>query len=141
MCRRVGMRDELAKATVRDLKSQKEMTGEWCLGEIKVYTYNLIKYYHDRLKEDKKHSRPPDFPHTNTFATLIFSLHISSSVVESYFSKTRYVKSLHRSKLDDALTSATLHLQELRTYRDNEVLETVDALVIDFKRALTISRL
>ena len=35
------------------------------------------------------------------------------------------------------LVSATLHLQQLRSYRDAEVLETASALTIDFKKALT----
>ena len=138
LCDRVGMNNERAKAVVKELKAQHLTAGGWCLAEVKACTYNLLKYYHDRLVVDKKLSKLPDFPLANKFATLVFSLHIASSVIESYFSKTRYAKSLHRSKLDDTLASATLHLQQLRALRDNEVLETATALTIDFKQALTI---
>ena len=36
----------------------------------------------------------------------------------------------------DSLASATLHLQQLRALRDDEVLEKANALTIDFDRAI-----
>ena len=78
-----------------------------------------------------------DYPAANKFATLVFSLHVASAIIETFFSKTKYCKSIHRSTLSDDLASATLHLQQLRSYRDAEVLETASALTIDFKKALT----
>ena len=79
----------------------------------------------------------PDYPAANKFATLVFSLHVASAIIETFFSKTRYCKSIHRSSLSDDLVSATLHLQQLRSFRDDEVLETASALTIDFKKVLT----
>ena len=36
----------------------------------------------------------------------------------------------------DGLASATLHIQQLRSYIDNEKLQPSDSLVLDFQRAL-----
>ena len=137
LCRRVGMDDAFTRTVVRELKLQHVRSAEWSLAEVKECTNNLLKYYHDRLASDLRHNRMSDYPAANKFATLVFSLHVASAIIETFFSKTKYCKNIHRSTLSDDLASATLHLQQLRSFRDDEVLETASALTIDFKKALT----
>ena len=136
LCKRVGLDDDHAQRVCRELKDQHSRAGEWNMAEVKSCTNNLLKYYHDRLAADKSKSREPDFPLANTFATLVFSLHLASAVIETYFSKTKYTKNSYRSRLSDDLSSATLHLQQMKGYDDDEVLEPASKLCIDFQRAL-----
>ena len=74
---------------------------------------------------------------TNTFATLVFSLHVASAIIETYFSRTKYAKNIYRSKLSDDLASVTLHLQDLRDLYDVEILEITEDMTIDFRNTLT----
>jgi len=121
---------------VRQLKIQKDRAGDWSLAQVKACTNNLLRFYHSRLASDKQVVRQPDFPLANKFATIIFSLHLASSIIETYFSKTRYAKNKHRSRLSDDLASATLHIQQLRSYQDAETLESSSALTLDLEAAL-----
>ena len=95
-----------------------------------------MRYYHDRLAADKEEGKQPDHSFANMFAMLVFSLHVASSIIETYFSKTKYIKNQHRSRLADSLATATLHLQQLRAYHDVQVLEQSSQLCIDFQQAL-----
>ena len=137
LCKRVGMDDEHARKVVRDLKSQQSDAAYWSLAEVKACTNNLLRYYHDRLQADMEDNKQPDYPFANCFAALIFSLHLASAIIESYFSKTKYIKNQYRSRLSDALASATLHLQQLRAYHDVQVLEPSSSMSMDFREALT----
>lgn len=136
LCRRVGMDADRDATVVRELKEQHIGTSNWCLPEVKACTRNVLTWYHDRLAGDKEDKRQPNFPLANTFATLVFSLHIASAVIESYFSKTRYCKNQYRARLRDELATATLHLQQLRVFYDVEVLQSGKSLSIDFAAAL-----
>ena len=68
---------------------------------------NLLLFYAER-----KSAGPSKFPLCDEFAQLVFSIHVASAVVETYFSKTKYIKNKHRSKLNDQSASASLHLVE-----------------------------
>ena len=68
LCRRVGMTDIYTDSVVMDLKRQIGSTASWSLPEVKACTNNLFRFYHDRLKTDKKHHKNPDFPLANRFA-------------------------------------------------------------------------
>ena len=136
LCKRVGMSDEREERVVRDLKRQRSGAEDWSLAEVKQCTNNLLRYYHERHATDKRDAKQPAHPLANNFAVLVFSLHAASAVIETYFSKTRYIKSIHRNRLSDGLSSDTMHLQQLRNYHDVEVLESSCDLSIDFTEAL-----
>ena len=136
LCRRVGMSEHRSRACVRQLKMQKDQTGDWSLPEIKICSRNLLRYYHDRFASDEAAVKTPDFPIANTFATLVFSIHVASAVIETYFSKTKYSKNQYRSRMSDDLASAILHLQQLRGYRHDEILEDSRELTIELQQAL-----
>lgn len=123
-------------AVVQELKNQHQATENWCLAEVKSCTSNLLRYYHDRLKSFKNNNKTSTYPLAERFARLVFSFHLTSSVIETYFSKTKYIKNLHRASMRDSLSSATLHLQQLRGYVDDEVIEIFSSLGIDLESAL-----
>ena len=122
---------------VEELKRQHEEAQDWCIAEVKACTSNLLRYYHDRLKSCKQNQEPSKYPLAERFARLIFSLHIASAIIETYFSKTKYIKNLHRSSMRDSLSTATLHVQQLRPYMDDGVVETIKELDIDKIDALS----
>ena len=86
---------------------------------------------------EREEGQDPEYPLANDFATLVFSLHVASAIIETYFSRTKYAKNIYRSKLSDDLASATLHLQDLRDLHDVEILENVENMSIDFRQAFT----
>ena len=69
-------------------------------------------------------------------ATLVFSIHISSSIIETYFSKTNFIKNVYRSRMDDAVVAASMHLQQLKAYDNKLYIETIDQLDIDLVSSL-----
>ena len=79
----------------------------------------------------------PAYPLANDFVTFVFSLYVVSAIIETYFSRTKYAKNIYRSKLSDDLTSATLHLQDLRDLHDIQILESSGDRTIDFCAAMT----
>ena len=125
------------KQVVHQLKMQQLQAEEWSVPEVNSCTKNLLRFYHDRLKSCKHNSKPTPYPLADEFARLVFSLHVASSVIETYFSKTKYIKSLHRASMRDSLSTATLHVQQLRSYMDPDVVETISTLDIDLTAALS----
>ena len=59
------------------------------------------------------------------------------SLFNSHVTTIRYIKNQHRSRLCDELTSATLHLQQLKVLVEDETLLPTDKMVLEFKRALS----
>ena len=62
------------------------------------------------------------FPLAKEFAMIVFTIKVSSADIESYFSRTKYIKNLYRSRLSDKLTSATLTVAKTKKVKDVEVL-------------------
>ena len=124
-----------AEDVVADLQKQQDWGSSWTVPEVKSFTSNLLKFYHDRHIAAKRNKKN-DYALASRFARLVFSIHGSSSIIETYFSKTNYIKSLHRASMRDSLASATMHLQQMRPYKDDDVIETVDNLCIDTESAL-----
>ena len=126
-----------ADDVVDELQRQHEEAESWCLTEVKACTANLLRYYHDRLQACKDNKQSSKYPLAEKFARLVFSLHLASAIIETYFSKTKYIKNLHRSTMRDSLSSATLHVQQLRPYMDEDVIEMIGDIDIDKVTALS----
>ena len=125
------------KDVVQELKTQHDEAGDWCMAQVTACTSNLLKYYHDRYQTAVNNQQAHKYPLADEFARLVFSLHLTSSIIETYFSKTKYIKNLHRSRLRDSLSSMTLHLQQLRKLRNKYTLQNLDDYDIDLDSALT----
>ena len=122
---------------VEELKRQHEEAGNWCLAEVKACTSNLLRYYHDRLQSCKENKQSSKYALADRFARLVFSMHVASAIIETYFSKTKYIKNLHRASMRDSLSTATLHVQQLRSYMEEDVVEMISELDIDKNTALS----
>ena len=110
LCKRAKLSEAKIREVIRELKEQHEEQVEWDRAERRDYKSNLLRFYRERLKID----RGVRFGNANLFAQIVFSIHYVSSAIETYFSKTKYIKNKHRSSMTDELASATLHLQQLR---------------------------
>ena len=79
-----------------------------------------------------------DHPFTKTerYFRLVASLNVSSSVIKSYFSRTKYIKNKHRSLLTEKTVSATMNLRELST----PSVETLSSRDPDPYHAITLSQ-
>ena len=132
LCRRAKLSEDKIREVIKELKEQHEDQGEWDRATRRDCKANLLRFYRDRLQDD----RGVRFGNANTFAQIVFSIHYASSVIESFFSKTKYIKNKHRASMTDELASATLHLQQLKVLIDAEKLQNSDTLATDFQRAL-----
>ena len=120
---------------VANLRKQLDEAAEWSVPVSRAVEANLLKFYHERHQAIVDNQTKNEFVLAERFARLVFSIHVTSSIVETYFSKTRYIKNLHRSSLRDALASATIHLQQLRRYTDENMIELIEELGIDLQSA------
>ena len=89
LCKRAQMTARQIALTIQDLKDQRQAAVEWHRSKERACESNLLKFYHDRLQDDLAQQVQPKFVHANKFAVLIFSLHLVSASIETYFSKTR----------------------------------------------------
>ena len=92
---------------------------------------NILKFYHDRcLTQSIRLWRSSP----NWFSLF---MHVTSSIIETYFSKSKFITDLHMTDMRDRLSSVTFHLlQQLRKYVDDECVELVSNLRIDAETAL-----
>ena len=103
-----------ADVTVKNLKTQRRRYARASVAEERRMSGNLLKFYHDRYVLSQQTGEDHDFTLCDEYFRLVASLHVSSSVVESYFSRTKYIKNKHRSLLSDKTVSATMHLREMQ---------------------------
>lgn len=86
-CLRAGMCEIRARAVVEELDEQR---GAYLLAsaaqERRIHS-NLLFFYAERKKAGAS-----KFPLCDEYAQLVFSVHIASAVIETYFSKTKYIK-------------------------------------------------
>ena len=132
LCKRAKLSVDKIHKVIDELKQQHDAQREWNRADVRDCKSNLLRFYRDRLKTD----RGVRFGNANVFAQIVFSIHYVSSCIETFFSKTKYIKNKHRSSMTDELASATLHLQQLKVLIDAEKLESTDSLFIDFQRAI-----
>ena len=97
-------------ATVKNLSDQRKYYSRTSAAAEHRMSENLLKFYHDRFQSS---NREHQFALCDEFFRLVSSLHVSSAVIESLFSKTKYIKQKHRSSLSDETVSATMHLRDV----------------------------
>ena len=132
LCKRAKLSAERTRHVIEELKLQHEEAAEWNMAETRFCKSNLLRFYRDRLAQ----GNADRFGNANIFAQIVFSIHYVSSSIETYFSKTRYIKNRYRSRMKDELASATLHLQQLQVLINAEKLQASDAMMIDFEKAV-----
>ena len=140
ICRRAGFDDATTLKICQDLQLQRREALSWSAGAEYRCNQSLLRFYHDRLTSAIKADIQPPHHCANLFACVVFSIHISSSVIETYFSKTNYIKSKHRSSMHDTMASATLHLpQQCPRHHHVEQLQrrTERSMMVDVDTART----
>ena len=120
-------------------KNSHECVGVWQKWS-PVCTNNLLRYYHDRLAADKEEGKQPDHSFVNNFAMIVFSLHVVSSVIKTYFSKTKYIKNQYRSRLSDSLTTATYIYNNCETTMTFKFWNNLHTCVSIFNKRSSVSR-
>ena len=132
LCRRASLSADKTRKVIDELKQQHDEAAEWNRAKDRFCKSNLLRFYRDRLETDGG----TKYGNANVFAQIVFSIYYVSSAIETYFSKTRYIKNKHRSRMSDELSSATLHLQQLRVLIHAEQLQPSDSMMIDLERAI-----
>ena len=132
LCKRAKLSADRIHQVIDELKLQHDEQHEWDRADVRHCKSNLLCFYRDRLETDGG----VRYGNANVFAQIVFSIHYVSSAIETFFSKTKYIKNKYRSSMTDELSSATLHLQQLKVLIDAEKLQPSDSLVIDFNRAI-----
>ena len=117
---RAGWDAERIRQTVLELKRQRRSANRWPMAQITAVCKNLLRFYKERL--DDVTNSIPLFPNANAFARLVFCLHVASAIIETFFSKTKYIKSKTRSSMKDENVANVLHLSQTPAPVDPEVL-------------------
>ena len=106
---RVGWSETKIHACVKELKIQRRKTGRWSLPEITACNSNLLRCYKERRISGVLNT----YANADEFVQLVFSLHVASAIIETFFSKTKYIKSIRNSttnKIDHKfLTFSRIH--------------------------------
>jgi len=129
LCIRAGMSEVKAAATVRELDKQRAAYSRASAASERRMYSNLLQFYGER-----KQAGVSRFPLCEEYAQIVFSIHVASAVIETYFSKTKYIKNKHRPRLSDKSAAASLHLASLKTSTPN-VLQRNRETEIDFRAA------
>ena len=134
---RVGWDRKQRLQTIKELRLQRRKSARWSLAQIKICQSNLLGFYKARLAD---YNQPEDreYPMVDQLAQLVFSIHLASAIIETYFSKTAYIKSKTRKSLSDNTVSHVLHVSQTPAHVNIERLppESV-AIDVDFAATRT----
>lgn len=75
---------------------------------------NLLHFYKQR-SSSYTHSTDYPYPNADNFAQLVFSIHVASAIIETFFSKTKYIKSRYRMSMSDKTVGDVLQLSQVPT--------------------------
>ena len=70
------------------------------------------------------------YSHVDDYVRLVFSLHVTSATIETFFSKCKYIKSRTRMSMKDTTVGNVLHLTQTPLSQDPELL-SADPVAID----------
>ena len=124
LCLRAGMSDIKTSVVVEELDKQRSAYSRASAAQERRIHRNLLFFYAER-----KQAGPSRFPLCDEYAQLVFSIHIASAVIETYFSKTKYIKSKHRSRLNDTSASASMHLQDCKSINPEVLVKDRGSLI------------
>lgn len=114
---------------VNGLKMQRRSAARWTMSEIKECNKNLLLFY-----KDLQRASPLQNSMLFELAQLIFSLHAASAIIETFFSKTAYIKSKTRKSMKDSTVAKVLHVSQTPEPKDVEKLPA-DPISIDVTSA------
>ena len=123
------------RKVISELKQQRRQASRWPLAKIHHCTTNLLAFYGDRCPGENVESA---FSHAEDYVRLVFSLHMASSTIETFFSKNKYIKSRNRMSMKDKTAANVLHLSQTPSQSDPEQL-VADPVCIDVFAAAAVT--
>lgn len=127
LMRRAGFTPDEIVMTIQQLHQQRREAARWGAGEINHCKKNLLAYYRDRVLQNlQKESK---YPLADNYARLVFSLHVASAIIETFFSKTKYIQSKARQRMKVSTVSAVLHISQTPPNVNVEELEATSVSI------------
>lgn len=130
---RVGWSPDKVNNGVRELKMQRRKAVRWPMSLVIACKRNLLHFYKERSSSYTQSTDNP-YPNADSFAQLVFSIHVASAIIETFFSKTQYIKSRHRMSMSDKTVGDVLQLSQVPTPDNVEQLRP-SAVSIDVTSA------
>ena len=150
LMRRAGFNEAKRRQACNGLKMQRLKAKRWTLVEILECNRNLLRFYKDQLLQDKAGitqllQLKTKYPVVFELAQLVFSLHMASAIIETFFSKTSYIKSKNRKSMSDDTVSDVLHVSQTPYPADVEKLLpnaiSIDVTVASLRKETDIDEL
>ena len=117
LMKRAGFNRSKRIEAINGLKLQRRKAKRWMMPQINHCNRNVLAWYKEVQKENQmEHSVVYDL------AQLVFSLHAASAIIETFFSKTSYIKSKNRKSMSDATVAKVLHVSQTPEPEDIEML-------------------
>ena len=105
---RVGWDQTHRNQAIKELKLQRRRSARWSFAQIKLCNTNLLRFYKDRITDSVQRK----YPVADSLACLVFSIHMASAIIETFFSKKSYIKSKTRKSLSDKRVGDVLHVSQ-----------------------------
>ena len=116
---RVGWSQDKIHKGLSELRLQRRRAARWSYPQIVECKRNLLHYFKQR-SESYSLSDQYDFSNADSFAQLVFCLHVASAIIETFFSKTKYIKSRSRMSMADKTVADVLTLSQVPAPDDVE---------------------
>ena len=119
LMRRAGFDSSQRIEAVNGLKLLRRKAARWNMPEIKECNKNLLLFY-----KNERQAEPAEKTMIYDLAQLVFSLHAASAIIETFFSKTNYIKSKTRKSMSDSTVADVLHISQTPEPKDLEKLSS-----------------
>lgn len=129
LMKRVGFTRSQRIEAINGLKLQRRQAARWMMPQIEECNRNVLSWY-----KELQRSRPLQNSVVYDLAQLVFSLHAASAIIETFFSKTTYIKSKTRKSMSDETVANVLHVSQTPQPEDIEMLQP-NAISIDVTAA------
>lgn len=123
LMRRAGFNDDKIDDAITQLKRQRRKTSRWSAPEINICTKNCLNYYRQRRKESLgKVKTAQVWTDAEDYGRVVFSLHVASAIIETFFSKTKYIQSKTRMRMLVSTIDSVMYLTQTPPNTDVERL-------------------
>ena len=116
---RAGWSQDKINKGINELRVQRRRAARWSMPQIVECKRNLLHYFKQR-SESYSLSDQYDFVNADSFAQLVFCIHVASAIIETFFSKTKYIKSRSRMSMGDKTVADVLTLSQVPALDDVE---------------------
>ena len=129
LMKRAGFNRSQRIEAINGLKLQRRQAARWMMPQINHCNRNVLAWY-----KEAQSANPLENAVVYDVAQLVFSLHAASAIIETFFSKTAYIKSKCRKSMNDSTVAKVLHVSQTPQPEDIETL-LPDPISIDVTAA------